>query len=598
MANRPRARASTPRGSKSRNKVVPRQSTSSPNVLIIGGGIAGMTAALRLAERGLSVTILEKSPFVGGALSGVWYDGRFYEVYPHMFCHWYNNFWTIVKDIGLTRESVFRKSELSGFLRPNDFPNYHYLRNTGDRRTAIENLRSGVLTAPEMFLADYTILDLLIQDDSDSDFLTNQTINDFVVNRPYSTPAVTDFFNSTITNIWAIDGYLSSAKAYQHFAKYQFREPTPQSWVVSGTSYYNVLVPLQAQLQQYGCAIHTNTTAIGITVENGHVKTVSYTDDKGTNRSTEIDSLVLAVPPSSLSVLIFTNAEGNGKGKTIVDSIPQLANIRRLASDPLPLLYVTFSKKLPNIPGSYVSLLNSRYSLTFVSVDNLIANNDETVLAIGASDFNALPVNLAPIVDFDGKLSTTWMDSDPTLKAAAFLILTEFRRYVPFNLGHEFSDPNSDVIWDKTFFAPNLTQSLFINEVGSERWSTKTNYQEIDNLYFAGDSCANNITIATVESAVCSGLQAAGALANKYKLANVTIVEPKYYDPLLLWPWKFILMPYAAVAKGIVELNKAGAGSAASTKSFANATNPLALAGSAWLKWWNTLTAVCNEFIH
>lgn len=37
-------------------------------VLIVGGGLAGLSAALELAEKGYSVTIKEKYPHIGGKL--------------------------------------------------------------------------------------------------------------------------------------------------------------------------------------------------------------------------------------------------------------------------------------------------------------------------------------------------------------------------------------------------------------------------------------------------------------------------------------------------------------------------------------------------
>jgi heterodisulfide reductase subunit A-like polyferredoxin len=40
------------------------------DAIIIGGGVAGLTAALHLAERGLKPLILEASARIGGRLSG------------------------------------------------------------------------------------------------------------------------------------------------------------------------------------------------------------------------------------------------------------------------------------------------------------------------------------------------------------------------------------------------------------------------------------------------------------------------------------------------------------------------------------------------
>jgi heterodisulfide reductase subunit A len=47
-----------------------------PSVLVIGGGIAGLTAARDLAARGIRVTIVESSPFLGGRLA------QLYRIYP------------------------------------------------------------------------------------------------------------------------------------------------------------------------------------------------------------------------------------------------------------------------------------------------------------------------------------------------------------------------------------------------------------------------------------------------------------------------------------------------------------------------------------
>jgi quinone-modifying oxidoreductase subunit QmoA len=39
------------------------------NIIVIGGGISGLTTATEAAEAGYTVTILEREPFLGGRVS-------------------------------------------------------------------------------------------------------------------------------------------------------------------------------------------------------------------------------------------------------------------------------------------------------------------------------------------------------------------------------------------------------------------------------------------------------------------------------------------------------------------------------------------------
>src|SRR5579863_1567943 len=70
-----------------------------PSVAVVGGGLAGLTAALRLAQRGFAVTIYEANETLGGNLSANEVNGVFHDVYPHMFCPWYANFWQVFGEI-------------------------------------------------------------------------------------------------------------------------------------------------------------------------------------------------------------------------------------------------------------------------------------------------------------------------------------------------------------------------------------------------------------------------------------------------------------------------------------------------------------------
>src|SRR5258708_39463528 len=64
-------------------------------VAVVGGGLAGLTAALRLAQSGFAVTVYEAKHTLGGILSANKINGVYHDVYPHMFCPWYANFWQV-----------------------------------------------------------------------------------------------------------------------------------------------------------------------------------------------------------------------------------------------------------------------------------------------------------------------------------------------------------------------------------------------------------------------------------------------------------------------------------------------------------------------
>jgi Flavin containing amine oxidoreductase len=621
-----------------------RHNTGKPKVTIVGAGIAGLTAAFRLAQRGFEVTIFESDDLPGGNLGGNRGGTRdssaIYDVYPHMFGEWYNNFWALMKDIGLTRETNFERLPACGFLRAGEFPNYGHLVDNGSAKTVIPNLFSGIIPVPDMFLACYAIIDLLTQDFSSHGIGSEQTLNGFLVTRPYATDRMAEYFNMLDKNIWSLDSYLTSAYAFQCFAKYQFREPSPQCWVLKGNSYKEIIEPLCRVLRErWGCTIMNNRRVDGVTVRQGRVTQISYREmpDSAGGKTThnsqlqEVDNLILAVAPTSLAELVLTKASADQEGQApangtegvsreallrerieaapISRSLPQLAGTRRLESEPIRVLYAKFRRELPNIPRYYVALIQSKYSLTFVRSESL-TEAPGTVLAIAVSDFASLPVDLDSTLVVDENHFPN--ANEETLREATFLILKEFRRYVPFRLGACWGDPDSDVDWGGTFLESNSDQRLFMNEVGSRVLCPDTHYpNEIGNLYFAGETCNNPIIIATVEAAVCSGLQAARALWQKHGAAaergdRIDIIVPRAYPLSLLLAWKFALAPYAALAKcwaiaedysRVSSANRPSEARPMAARAASLFAEGVASASTAYIDWWKMVGSAVGRMV-
>lgn len=83
-------------------------------VLIIGGGLAGLTAAKRLVDRGFQVRVLEKRPIFGGKVSA-WKDedGDWIESGTHCFFGAYGVLYDLMKEIGTYHAVLWKDHRLT-----------------------------------------------------------------------------------------------------------------------------------------------------------------------------------------------------------------------------------------------------------------------------------------------------------------------------------------------------------------------------------------------------------------------------------------------------------------------------------------------------
>ena len=95
-----------------------------PSVIVVGGGVAGLTAVHRLLQRGYDVTLIEANDFLGGKLAahrrrddattkkdclvckdqgGCLRRDDWHEHCYHMYLNWYHNFWELMEEVECTR---------------------------------------------------------------------------------------------------------------------------------------------------------------------------------------------------------------------------------------------------------------------------------------------------------------------------------------------------------------------------------------------------------------------------------------------------------------------------------------------------------------
>ena len=98
----------------------PIKTGQSKSVIIVGGGLTGMSAAFELARAGVKVTLLEASEDVGGLAGSFCVDGNFIEKFYH---HWFNNDEHIIKlieELGETERIKYNYSR-TGMYYANNF---------------------------------------------------------------------------------------------------------------------------------------------------------------------------------------------------------------------------------------------------------------------------------------------------------------------------------------------------------------------------------------------------------------------------------------------------------------------------------------------
>ena len=152
-----------------------------PRVTVAGGGLAGLAAALRLAERGYQVKLYEQKPWLGGDLASRPAPGVELDVYPHMYLSWYHNFWRLMKDAtGDERGERFVPVEGVKQLRRDDYPRFTGVTNPFSPWHMLQNMFSGVNPPADMFVNAYADIDLLAERLNPTVRLENVSVTGFL----------------------------------------------------------------------------------------------------------------------------------------------------------------------------------------------------------------------------------------------------------------------------------------------------------------------------------------------------------------------------------------------------------------------------------
>lgn len=481
------------------------------SVLVVGGGLAGLTVAKQLEPKGLHVEILEADVHAGGKAGADEVRGYMREHGYHIFPAWYVNVRPIVDELGVTLIDFDRWH----YLKPGDVDHPITVKVPHTLTGALASLRGGLAPWQDQFLYWYFVLDMLGVPLHRKDFLDHVSRVGMMHDRWYVTEGVAQIERENILKASAVPAFEMSAMTAKLISAYWVKAPSPFVSVLPNDLQTAFIDPYVNLVTSQGSTLHLRTQVVSIDVNGGRIASVTTADGK----KHVADDYVITTPVDVTRRLV---------GADLQRLDPDLGRFEHLQSAPMASLHITLDKTLHDLPREHTFLYGGRYGLSFIDVTNLWPGQTTTTLSFISSNFS-LVQDLPEADQVD-------------------LLFEEIAKYLPIARG-DVKDMHLE---------SNVDDPLFINTVGAWDDRPDVHSQEVPNLYFAGDWVRNPVDLASMEGAVTSAMTCARAIARE---AGVTLPDPP--KKAATWPaWllrtlKWALTPAAVGAWVYAELTGA-----------------------------------------
>jgi squalene synthase HpnD len=444
-----------------------------PHVLIVGGGLAGLSAAVALAPRGCRVTVLESRSRLGGRASSFTdtATGQLIDACQHVSMGCCTNFAHFCRSVGIGH--LLAPQPTLSFMTPDR----RVSRFGADPLPAPLHLarafaRAHYLTAAEKVRIAYGLFCLRLTDpDADPPFLPwlerhGQTPN--VIDRFWGLVLVSAL-NETVDRIGLryarkvfVDGFL------RHPRGFEVQVPTVPLARLYGDE-------LAAWFARHGVELRLNAGAETIEVADGRVRGVRLR----TGKTVTADAYVSAVPFDRLLDLLPAD---------VVARHPTFHHLKRLEPSPITSVHVWFDRPVMELP--HVVLIDSVGQWVFNRGEVASGEHYLQVVVSAARQFRGL-----------GRDEVQWR------------VIEELRRLFPAAAGAEVKRCRVVTEHAATFSAVP----------GVDRWRPGP-VTPLPNLFLAGDWTDTGWP-ATMEGAVRSGYRAAEAVLRQHGVVT-RIVRP------------------------------------------------------------------------
>jgi squalene-associated FAD-dependent desaturase len=452
------------------------------NVIVIGGGLAGLAAGVALAEAGWRVRLFEQRPFLGGrATSYVLPSGEHVDNCQHVTLGCCTNL-----------EDFYRRVSSSDKIKY--FDRLVFVDPQG-RRGAMQ---AGILPAPFHMTGSFAtfaplalmdklsiaraMLDILRAKGHPSDLDDKPPISmlSWLLRRRQSKGAIERFWRVVLVS--ALDEELDRTEA-------RFGVDVFWKAFLSNRSGYRMGIPTvpladlydgcKSAIEQKGGEVTLRAPVRGIAIENGEVTGVRFDDA----RMESADAYVFALPHATLSELL---------PDAVRESHTAFSNLGKIKDAPITGVHFWFDRQVMDEP--FLTLLDTNtqwiFNKTMLYAGALDQKNPLVASHVPKSNEQYLQMVISASYDLIPKSRQEIID----------LVLQEVRQALPRSRDAQLV--KATVIKE--------TAATFSPEPGVDRWRPQQK-SPIDKMFLAGDWTATGWP-ATMEGAVRSGYLAAEAV--------------------------------------------------------------------------------------
>lgn len=252
----------------------------SKSVLILGGGLAGLTAAKRLTDRGFSVKLLEKRSVYGGKVSS-WKDeeGDWIESGTHCFFGAYDVLYDLMREIGVYDAVLWKDHKLTYTLAGGD----SFTFNTWDMPSPLHLVpaivRNGYFKFGEMLSFSKSLIPLTLKKDRYPPTQDHLTFTQWARQHRFGDRLLEKMFRPMALALKFIPPEEISAKIILDVTEVFYRIPLASCMgFLKGAPQEHLIGPLQAYSESKGAEFMPGAAAKELLYEDGEIKGVRMTN--------------------------------------------------------------------------------------------------------------------------------------------------------------------------------------------------------------------------------------------------------------------------------------------------------------------------------